>query len=293
MDLFFADGVHEADRYAEPNPHTAEIFWTSCRIGEYRTVFQQVIEHRRSLMSSNPAKKAGSGLKPAADLARASNVRFPNESAEYRRAREALLAEEIELRRHIERVAEQRRTLPPGGEVKKNYAFVGENGPVSFEGLFGGKNTLVVYSYMFGPQRERPCPMCTSLLSAWDGEVPDIQQRVALAVVARSPIERLVAFKHERGWHHLPLFSDVSGEFSRDYHALTEEGGDDAAFNVFTRRRDVNGVTIRHFWGGEMNSVSADPGQDPRGAPDLMPIWTILDVTPEGRGTDWYPKLSY
>jgi predicted dithiol-disulfide oxidoreductase (DUF899 family) len=90
---------------------------------------------------------------------------------------------------------------------------------------------------MFGPQRERPCPMCTSLLSAWDGEAPDIQQRVALAVVARSPIERLVAFKRERGWHHLPLFSDLSGEFSRDYHALTREGGDDAAFNVFAARR--------------------------------------------------------
>jgi predicted dithiol-disulfide oxidoreductase (DUF899 family) len=42
-----------------------------------------------------------------------------------------------------------------------------------------------------------------------------------------------------------------------------------------------------------MNGASADPGQDPRGAPDLMPLWTILDVTPEGRGTDWYPKLNY
>ncbi len=232
---------------------------------------------------------SSSALKPAAELARASNVRFPNESAEYRRAREALLTEEIELRRHIERVAEQRRALPPGGEVTKDYAFEGESGPVSFAGLFGDKDTLVVYSYMFGPQRERPCPMCTSLLSAWDGEVPDIQQRVALAIVARSPIERLKAFKRERGWHHLPLFTDLSAEFSRDYHGLTREGGDDAAFNVFSRR----GGTIRHFWGGEMNGASADPGQDPRGAPDLMPLWTILDVTPEGRGTSWYPKLNY
>jgi predicted dithiol-disulfide oxidoreductase (DUF899 family) len=230
-----------------------------------------------------------STLKPAAELAEVSGMRFPNESDEYRRARTALLAEEIELRRHIERVAEQRRALPPGGEVTKAYAFVGENGPASFADLFGGKNTLVIYNYMFGPQRERPCPMCTSLLSAWDGEVPDITQRVALAVVARSPIERLLAFKRERGWHYLPLFSDTSGEFSRDYHALTRDGGDDAAFNVFTRR----GGIIRHFWGGEMNGTSADPGQDPRGAPDLMPIWTILDVTPEGRGKDWYPKLSY
>jgi predicted dithiol-disulfide oxidoreductase (DUF899 family) len=230
-----------------------------------------------------------STLKPAADLAKAAGVRFPNESDEYRRARTALLAEEIELRRNIERVAEQRRALPPGGEVSKAYAFVGENGPISFAGLFAGKETLVVYNYMFGPHRERPCPMCTSLLSAWDGEVPDITQRVALAVIARSPIERLVAFKRERGWHYLPLFSDTTGEFSRDYHALINGGDEVPAFNAFTRQ----GGTIRHFWGGEMTGGSADPGQDPRGAPDLMPIWTILDVTPEGRGKDWYPKLNY
>src|SRR5258707_15180977 len=169
-------------------------------------------------------------LKPAAAFAKAGGLRYPTESAESRRAREALLAEEIELRRQIERVAEQRRRLPPGGEVKKNYAFEGEKGPASFADLFGDKDTLVVYSYMFGPQRERPCPMCTSLLSAWDGEVPDIQRRVALAVVARSPIERLTAFKRERGWHYLPLYQDLSGEFSRDYHGLTKDGGDDAAF---------------------------------------------------------------
>lgn len=232
----------------------------------------------------------GSTLKPAAELAAANRFRFPNESEAYRRARQALLVEEIELRRHIERVAELRRALPEGGgAVTKAYDFVGENGPASFAQLFGDRQTLVIYSYMYGPQRERPCPMCTSLLSAWDGEVPDITQRVALAIVARSPIERLVTFKRQRGWHYLPLFSDPSGEFSRDYHGLTQDGGDDAAFNVFVRRDGV----IRHFWSGEMGSETSDPGQDPRGAPDLMPIWTILDATPEGRGTDWYPKLAY
>jgi predicted dithiol-disulfide oxidoreductase (DUF899 family) len=234
-------------------------------------------------MSADPT------LVPANELARRNKVRFPNESPEYRRAREALLAEEIELRRHIERVAEQRRALPSGGAVTKDYRFESERGPVSFADLFSDKQTLVIYSYMFGPQRERPCPMCTSLLSAWEGEARDVEQRVALAVVARSPIERLVAFKKERGWRNLKLYSDTTGEFSRDYHALTPDGGDDAAFNVFTRRDG----TIRHFWSGEMGFESADPGQDPRGAPDLMPIWTILDSTPEGRGTDWYPKLEY
>jgi predicted dithiol-disulfide oxidoreductase (DUF899 family) len=228
-------------------------------------------------------------LAPATELAKKNGVRFPNESDDYRRARDALLTEEIELRRHIERVAEQRRALPLGGEVTKDYRFESENGPVRFADLFGDKQTLAVYSYMFGPQRERPCPMCTSLLSAWDGEACDIEQRIALAIVARSPIERLTRFKKERGWRNLRLYSDITGEFSRDYHALSKDGGDDAAFNVFTRRDG----TIRHFWSGEMGFATADPGQDPRGAPDLMPIWTILDATPEGRGKDWYPKLEY
>jgi predicted dithiol-disulfide oxidoreductase (DUF899 family) len=232
---------------------------------------------------------ATNALKPAAELAKKNGVRFPNESEEYRKARDALLAEEIELRRHIERVAEQRRALPPGGAVKKDYRFKGEIGEVSFADLFAGKQTLVAYSYMFGPERERPCPMCTSLLSAWDGEARDVEQRVALVVIARSPIERLIAFRNERGWRNLRLYSDLTGEYSRDYHALSPKGSDDAALNVFTRRDEA----IRHFWSGEMGFETADPGQDPRGAPDLMPIWTIFDSTPEGRGSDWYPKLEY
>ncbi len=227
-------------------------------------------------------------LTSASKLAADCNVRFPGESAEYRSARTALLAEEIELRRQIERVAEMRRALPAGREVA-NYQFVGEDGPTDLAALFGDKQTLVVYTYMYGPQREKPCPMCTSLLSAWDGEAQDIMQNVALAVTARSPIERLVTFKNERGWRNLKLYSDPSGDFSRDYHVVAENGGDDAGLHVFTRRDGV----IRHFWSGEMDFGTADPGQDPRGAPDLMPLWTVLDCTPEGRQPTWYPKVDY
>jgi predicted dithiol-disulfide oxidoreductase (DUF899 family) len=215
--------------------------------------------------------------------------RFPGESAEYRSARNDLLAEEIELRRHIERVAAQRRTLPPGGVVPEDYRFVGEGGPVTLSEMFGKHDTLVTYNWMFGPQRARPCPMCTSLLSAYDGEMPDILQRVAFAVIGRAPLEKLVAFKQERGWRHLRIYSSGGNTFNRDYAAEDPAGGDNPAFNVFTRS---NGV-VRHFWAAEMGAESADPGQDPRGAPDAMPIWTVLDMTPGGRGTDWYPKLSY
>ncbi|MDB4930625.1 MAG: hypothetical protein JWM10_3109 [Myxococcaceae bacterium] len=228
-------------------------------------------------------------LTPAAQLARDNPVRFPHESAEYRAARTSLLAEEIELRRHLERVAAQRRALPPGGAVTGDYRFQGEEGPVDFAGLFGTKQTLAVYSAMFGPQREKPCPMCTNLLGGWAGNAADIDQRLSLVVVARSPIERLVAWKRERGWKNLRLYTDLTDAYSRDYFGLLPDGSEIPALNVFTRRDG----TVRHFWSGEMTGSTADPGQDPRGAPDLAPLWNVLDVTPEGRGTDWYPALDY
>src|SRR5882757_7400591 len=141
-----------------------------------------------------------STLKPAAQLARANKISHPNESAEYRRARQELLTEEIELRRHIERVAELRRALPAGGEVTKMYEFVGECGKATLSDLFGDKQTLVIYSYMFGPQRETPCPMCTSFMGTWEAKLPDLEQRIAFLFVARSPVARLIEAKKARGW---------------------------------------------------------------------------------------------
>jgi predicted dithiol-disulfide oxidoreductase (DUF899 family) len=143
--------------------------------------------------------------------------------------------------------------------------------------------------WMYGSKRKRSCPMCASLLGSLDGEMPDILQRVAFAVIARSPIERLMAFKTERGWRHLRLYSSGSNSFNRDYADEDPDGDDHAGFNVFTR----TGGVVRHFCGDEMGPETADPGQDPRGAPDLMPVWAVLDMTPGGRGTDWYPKLDY
>jgi predicted dithiol-disulfide oxidoreductase (DUF899 family) len=228
-------------------------------------------------------------LIPAAQLARENPVRIPNESAAYRTARTALLAEEIELRRHIARVAELRRALPPGGPVIGDYRFEGEGGVVDFAGLFDGKQTLIAYSYMFGPQRDRPCPMCTNLLDTWEGAADDVAQQASLVVIARSPIEKLMAWKQERGWKRLRLYSDLNDAYSTAYFGVAPDGGEIPAINVFTRRDG----TIRHFWSGEMAGGTADPGQDPRGAPDPSPLWSILDSTPEGRPASWYPSLDY
>jgi predicted dithiol-disulfide oxidoreductase (DUF899 family) len=226
-------------------------------------------------------------LIPAAELAAKNKVHFPNESLEYREARNALLAEEIELRRHIERVAVLRRTLPPGGIVPEDYAFEGRDGAVRLSQLFGDKDTLVLYSMMLGPQRERASPMCTAMLTSWNGAARNLRERVAVAVTARSPIERLLAYKQERGWQNLPIYSDRKGDYTRAY--VSAEDGDVPGITVFTRSESA----VRHFWSAEMSGEMADPGQDPRGAPDVDLLWTILDLTPAGRGGTWSPKLEY
>jgi hypothetical protein len=138
---------------------------------------------------------------------------YPNDSAEYRRARTALLAEEIELRRHIERVAEQRRALPPGGAAP-DYDFIDENGKtIKLADLFGQHTTLVTYFWMYGPQRERPCPMCTAFLGALDIPSHDLTQRIAVAVIGRSPVARQLAFARRRGWRNLQFYQCVGDAF--------------------------------------------------------------------------------
>jgi predicted dithiol-disulfide oxidoreductase (DUF899 family) len=229
-------------------------------------------------------------LAPAAELAARNPLRIPNESAAYRAARTALLAEEIELRRQMERVAALRRALPAGAPVTGDYRFETEDGSTDLAGLFGDKQTLVVYSYMFGPQRQRPCPMCTNLLDAWDGNAADIGQKVAFAVIARSPLEKLLAWKRERGWTHLRLAKDTNDAFSRDFLAIEPDGSESGVLSVFTRKDGA----VRHFWSNEMSDHTTDPGQDVRGVVEsYAPLWHVLDTTPEGRDPDWYPSLSY
>jgi len=227
-------------------------------------------------------------LTPATELAALGSKPFPNESDEYRRARTALLAEEIELRRHIQEVAARRRALPPG-PVAGDYRFLDKDGnELGLGDLFGKHDTLFTYFWMYGPERERACPMCTSFVGSLDVPAPDIEQRIALAIVGRSPVERQLAFARERGWTHLNFYQTVGDDFAKDYRALVD-GDEGAAVLVWKR----DGDKVRLFWAAEGGNEIADPGFDPHLAPDPTPLWNVLDWTPEGRGTDWYPQLEY
>jgi predicted dithiol-disulfide oxidoreductase (DUF899 family) len=228
------------------------------------------------------------------------DVSFPGESEEYRAAREELLQAEIELRRQEEAVAAQRRGLPLGGEVPTDYVFdewdQHANAPsqVSLSELFDGKETLFLYSFMFIPDEEgRPlgqgCPSCTSIIDAVDGEVPHITERIALAVSAKVPIEQFRVHAASRGWRHVRLVSAANTTYNRDYSAEKPDGAQLPIATVFTR---TNG-RINHRWSSELLFAPTDPGQNPRHVDFMWPVWSIFDRTPDGRGTDWNPRLRY
>ena len=184
-----------------------------------------------------------------------------------------------------------------------------DDGEVSFSKLFApGKDTLVIYSFMFPrysedsrpgpsagetarlPVQETPCPSCTSILDGLDGAARHISQRVNFAVVAKSDPERIRAFARERGWRHLRLLSSRHNAYNRDYHA-EGEAGQRPILNVFVR----DGKEVRHFWASELMFAPRDEGEDPRHVDSIWPIWSVIDVTPAGRpAIGWdFPQLDY
>ena len=232
------------------------------------------------------------------------HVNFPGESAEYRSARNELLDQEMALRRQIESVAALRRALPAGGVLSEDYLFDGDDGPVKLSEMFApGQHTLAIYSFMYGPETELPCTGCTHFLDGLDGMAQHIVQRVSLAVVAKSPLPRILALARARGWRRLPLLSTHVNTYDRDYFGDSSglpaavrkqqkfkdgEQWDMPMLNVFHRR----GKVIRHFWGSELRYVPPERKQEYRHNDALDPLWNLLDLTPEGRG-EFHPQLSY
>ena len=225
--------------------------------------------------------------------------RFPGESDAYRSARNELLQAEVNLRHNIEEVAALRRKLPLGGKIPQDYIFdegspnldsSASNRQTRLSELFArGKDSLALYSYMYGPAMPAPCVSCTSILDGLNGTSPHIWQRINFAVVAKSPLERIRALARERHWRNLRLLSSVNNTYNADYYGEDAKGNQRPSLNIFVRRDGA----IHHFFHSELMFVPNDLGQDPRHVDMIWPLWNMFDFTPEGRGEKWYPKLSY
>jgi predicted dithiol-disulfide oxidoreductase (DUF899 family) len=221
---------------------------------------------------------------------------LPNESAEYLAAREELRQAEVELMQQRERVAGLRRQLPKGATVE-DYEFL--EGPASLDDgdepvrrvrmseLFTAPDrSLVIYHLMFGKKQSKPCPMCTAWLDAFNGVAHHLAHNVDLAIVAAADPATLRAHARDRGWDKLRLLSAGESTFKYDLGSEDREGGQDSTISVFTRESDG---TLYHFY-------SCHPALAPdikeRGIDELNPIWNMLDLTPQGRGT-FYASLDY
>jgi predicted dithiol-disulfide oxidoreductase (DUF899 family) len=203
-------------------------------------------------------------------------LQYPNESKAYREARDRLLRDEQELVDKVKAVAAKRRTLPRGGELKEDYVFQWANDgkvgrSVKFSELFGDKDSLLLYSFMFGPNWDKPCLSCTSLVDGFDRTWYSVTRTAAFAAIAKAPPEKINAWARERGWSQIALLSGFNSTFQADYKCQAES--DDMQLpmmHVFTR---ADGQ-IFHFWASELSSNHVDT---------VWPYWNLLDFTPEGR----------
>ncbi|MCH9045669.1 MAG: DUF899 family protein [SAR324 cluster bacterium] len=219
----------------------------------------------------------------------------PGESPQYGKQRDALLEAEMALRDQRERVAELRRQLP-AGPVVRDYVFregppdLSENDPAQFfdtrlSELFApGKDTLTVVHFMFAPDWEQGCPMCTMWADGYNAVIEHLTQRTNFAVVARAEIGKFRDYVRARGWRNLRLLSSHDNTFTGD---IGMEKGEEQlpGVSLFTRQGDG---TIRHIY-----TTGAIQGEGQyRGMDLLSPVWHFFDLLPEGRG-DWWPKHAY
>jgi len=205
-----------------------------------------------------------------------SELRYPNETREYRDARDELLKAEQELVDKVKAVAAKRRQLPLGGRLKEDYVFqwaspgrVGER--VKFSELFGDKNSLLLYSFMYGPNWDNPCPSCTSLMDGFDRSWYQVNRNAAFAGIAKAPAAKINAWATRRGWSQIPLLSGFESPFQADYQC--QGASDDMqlpVMHVFTRRDGQ----VFHFWATELKGNHVDT---------VWPYWNLMDFAPEGR----------
>ena len=202
--------------------------------------------------------------------------KYPNESKAYRVARDKLLKDEQALVRKTKAVAAKRRKLPPGGELKEDYVFQWANHgkvgrKVKFSALFGDKNTLILYSFMFGPNWDNPCPSCTSLVDGFDRSAYQVTRDAAFAAIAKAPAKRINAWAKKRGWTQIALLSGYESSFQADYKCQGDS--DDMQWPVMHVFRKLKGKIV-HFWATELPNNHVDT---------VWPYWNLMDFTPEGR----------
>jgi predicted dithiol-disulfide oxidoreductase (DUF899 family) len=214
--------------------------------------------------------------------------------AEWRAQRVRLLEKEKEVTRQYDRIAAERRRLPMV-RVDKNYVFEGASGKRPFADLFGGKEQLIVYHFMFDPTWEKGCPGCTGYVDALGDLSLLDERRTAFALISRAPFAKLDAYRKQRGWKRA-WYSSFASDFNYDFHVTLDEKVAPVEYNF----RDKQALTKKDSNDkpeGEAHGLSVflrvnsdifhTYSAYARGVESVTDAYTLLDVTPYGRQEDW------
>jgi predicted dithiol-disulfide oxidoreductase (DUF899 family) len=218
---------------------------------------------------------------------------------EWETERDALLKEEKEITRRSDDLARKRRELP-WVPVDKDYRFETESGSKTLADLFDGRSQLLVYHFMFGPDWEAGCPVCTSIADTLNPQVPHLKARDAtLLLASRAPLEKLLAYRQRMGWG-IDWVSSGGSDFNRDLGFLATreelapflEGPIPATVEQNARMcgTDAGGYVSE---GPGMSAYVLSDGAvyrtyvtTARGLEFAMAYYGLLDRTPKGRAED-------
>jgi len=207
---------------------------------------------------------------------------------EWRKARLAHLAAEKEFTRMRDELSRQRRELP-WERVEKNYVFDGPYGPETLSDLFAGRNQLIIYHFMLGPNWEEGCKSCSFLADHFDATRIHLAHRdVTFAVVSQAPMPRIAEFRKRMGWrfHWVSAFATT---FQRDYgvHFTKEELAGEVDYNYGKTRfgaEEAPGLSV--FYKDEAGEIFHTYSTYARGLDSLVGTYQFLDLVPKGRDED-------
>lgn len=207
--------------------------------------------------------------------------------------RKAFLAREKEFTRLRDEISQERRELP-WEKVNKDYVFDGPDGEESLSDLFAGKNQLIIYHFMYGPDWEAGCKSCSYLADHFNPAIIHLKQRgVTMIAVSKAPLQKLEAFKKRMGWS-FKWVSSLNNDFNRDYHvSFTQEELDSG--NVYYNYKkkgfpstEAPGASV--FYNSENGEIFHTYSVYERGLDMFITAYHYLDIVPEGRDEN---ALSY
>ena len=206
--------------------------------------------------------------------------------AEWLARRTRLLEQEKAVTRLKDLVAAERRRLPMV-RIEKDYVFEGPAGKCRLVDLFEGRLQLIVYHFMFDPDRDEGCPGCTGFVHAL-GDLSMLAERnTSFALISRAPFTKLEAYRKRHGWDRRWV-SSFGGDFNYDFHVTIDPKVRPAEYNFRPAPPEItgesHGLSVFFRLGEEVYHTYSSYG---RGVESLTDAYSLLDVTPYGRQEDW------